>query len=313
MKRISRKLCIKLLGLVTVILFTTYVGVSYVAPRVILKLTRHVSTSSAADYGMRYEDCLVVSEDSLDLHGDLIFPFDLEHGQAYGNHSMIVLHEISANSKSSYQTIKPLITLDVNFITFDSRGHGRSDGFMYTMGNMEADDISKIIDSFIEKHPDHSFGIYAKGNACNVALKAMENDKRIHYGIVEHYFPTIKDHMKYINNDDVVYSSNFIDGYILDNTLDYLNTSKEELAINTELITQPILMLSTPYNLSEMSLLHDSVSSENKYLMVYKENIGLTTSYPRQDEGLLSCLTEFIEMYSEEARQYIKDQIFQPT
>ncbi len=312
MKWIGKPWLYKLIGILSVIGLTFYLGLSYVAPRVILKLSRKVSTSTAADYGMRYDKCMVVSEDSLELKGDFIFPFDIEYGEEYGNHSLIVLHEISGNTKSIYPSIKSMITLNVNFISFDSRGHGRSEGFLYTMGLKEADDISKIIDSFVEKHPDHSFGIYAKGNSANVALKAMEQDKRIHYGIVEHYFPTTEEHIRYLNYDDVLYNSSMINHYILDNTLKYLETTKDEVMVDASSITQPILMLSTPYNYDNMSLLYDTVSSENKYLIRFEENIMLSLT-ARDDDGLYNCITEFIEMYSEEARQEVREHFFQPS
>jgi len=184
---------------------------------------------------------------------------------------------------------------------------------MYTMGLKESDDISKIIDTMLEENPDHSFGIYAKGNSANVALKAMEKDKRIRYGIVENYFPTLEDHLLYMNYDDLIYSQKYLNKYILKNTLDYLDTSIDEVSIHPDRINQPILMLSTPYNYEAMSVLHDTVNSADKYLMLFEENILLKTGYKGADEGLLNCLTEFIEMYSNEAKEYIHDEIFQPS
>lgn len=312
MKIYGKAFVYKSVSILLVLGLTIFIGFSYVAPRVILKLSRNISRSTAADYGMRYDDCLVVSEDSLELKGDFIFPFDLEYGEKYGNHSLIVLHEITGNTKSIYPFIKSMITLNVNFISFDSRGHGRSEGHLYTMGLKEAEDITKIIDSFVEKNPDHSFGIYARGNSANVALKAMENDKRIQYGIVENYFPSTEEHLRYLHYDDVLYNSEMVSSLILDNTLNYLETTRDEVTIHTKDITQPILMLSSPGNYRNMALLYDTVSSQNKYLIPFDENVFYAFKMRKNDE-LYECVTEFIEMYSEEARLQILEKVFVPS
>lgn len=301
----------KTISALIVIIFTVYIGVSYVAPRVLLKLPRHINSSSAADYGMRYDDLITVSEDTLDLAGDIIYPFQNNIGDPVTNHSLIVLHPIKTNRTNIYPFVKNFITLGVNFITFDSRAHGDSEGHLYTMGIKEADDISKIIDMIVELYPDHSFGIYGRGNSSNIALRAMSQDPRIQYGIVENFHIDASHHLEYLNVDDIFFSSDLINNQVYKQALDILELDQEQMNIDLQNITQPLLICSTPYNYQEMYTLWGEVCSEKKILNIYNKNIWLNPNI-QEDEGFRDCIYEFVELQSEEARNYIKEQVFQP-
>lgn len=308
-----KKILIKIVASILVVLITIHIGVNYVAPRVLLKLPRHSNHGTAADYGMRFDELLTVSEDTLDLKGEMIFPFQSNVGDTIVNHSLIVLHPIKTNITQVYPFVKSFITLGVNFICFDSRAHGNSEGHLYTLGIKEAEDVSKIIDMITNIYPDHSFGIYGKGNASNIALRAMSQDERIRYGIVENFHNSAAQQLEYMNVDDIFFSSDLINNRIYTQAIDFLEIDKEEIEIDLKKIKQPLLILSTPYNLNEMTHLYNGICSETKILSLYNENITLKLYPPSEDEGLKDCIEEFILLQSEEATEYVKEQVFQPS
>lgn len=304
---------IKILASLFILIGAIMIGLNYVAPRVLLKMSRQKGNSSAADFGMRFDKLVAVSEDSLDLHGDIIYPFTNNVGEIIPNHSLIVIHPVGHNSIMVYPRLKPFVNLGINFLTFDLRGHGRSEGFLYTLGIKEAEDISRIIDLILEMYPDHSFGIYAKGNSSNIALKALGQDKRIRYGIVENFFVEPVDQIEYLNYDDVLVSSSFIKDHIYGRALKYLDAKEADLEINYKNISQPLLMLCTVYNEDNIRILNNRIFSSDKVISKYIKNYTLLPSINGKDEGLVECISEFIKVHAEEAQEYTKEQVFQPS
>lgn len=301
------------MGVTLVLLATVYIGVNYVAPRVLLKISKTSRRSTAADFGMRFDPLVVVSKDTLDLQGELVFPWQIDMDDQIPNHSLIVLHPIKTNAKYVMPFIKHFINMPFNFILMDSRGHGKSDGYIYTLGIREADDISRLIDDMTERFPDHSFGIYARGNTSNIALRAMKNDKRIRYGVVENHYLEPKDELASMYYDDMLFSSDFVERNLLKEALQYLDVDQNALQIDYKEITQPVLLLSTDYNYAAMSALHDELGSDSKIIQLFKDNTFLRLGYGQEDEGLKACIEEFLLLQSENAREYVKEQVFQPS
>lgn len=303
----------KIIGVVFVLFATVYIGVNYVAPRVLLKISKTSRSSTSADYGMRFDPLIVVSEDSLDLHGEFVFPWHVDMDDPIPNHSLIVLHPIKTNAKYVMPFVKHFINLPLNFILLDSRGHGKSEGHIYTLGIREADDISRLIDDLTERFPDHSFGIYARGNTSSIALRAMERDKRIRYGVVENHYLEPKNELASLYYDDMLFSSDFVERNLLKEALQYLDVDQNALEIDYSKIDQSILLLSTDYNYDAMSSLHSDLGSENKILRLVKDNTFLRLGYGNEYSGLKSCIEEFLTLESERAREYVKERVFQPS
>lgn len=299
----------KTIAIVAILIATGFIGIHFVAPKVLLKLTREISSSTAADYGMRYDKFEILTDDSLVLKGDFIYPFHAKLSEKPTPHSVIVLHPIKENTRKVYPFIRYFTTLDVNFITYDSRAHGRSDGHMFTLGVKEADDVSRIIDRILELHPDHSFGIYAKGNTSNIALKALSQDKRIRYGILENYFDSATETLHYLNQDDVFVESEMFNNYLLNQALKHLDVLPEDIEIDLDEIDQPILILSTKYNDEKLQKLYNELGSEDKYIRRFDRNVWLLPN-AQDDEGLKECLWEFLENYSLQAQEYSQENIF---
>ena len=207
-----------ILALITLFI-TISIGFNYVLPKVLLKLSRELPTRYASSYGLRFDRMEVLSFDSLILKGDFIYPFERNYLEKTSSHSVIFLHPIKENSQSIHPFLRNLTNLDVNFITFDLRSHGRSDGHLYTLGVNEAKDISSIIDYILSIHPDHSFGIYGRKNTGNILLKALEMDKRISYGILENYDNHPIETIEKMNYDDVFIKNRFLKNRLLDQTL----------------------------------------------------------------------------------------------
>ncbi len=302
----------KIVLLLSTMILIIYVGISYVLPRVILKLSREVSTSTAADFGMRYDKVEVQSDDSLILYGDFIYPFERNYNQATSSHSMIVLHPLKQNTKSVYPLLKSFNNLDVNFITFDIRAHGRSEGHLYTMGIKEAKDVSLIIDYILELHPDHSFGIYARGNTGNIALKAMENDSRIRYGIIENFYKHPLETLQRFNYDDVFVKNKTLQDYILKQSMDFLDLNIEEHQPNLQRIDRPVLLLKTEYNKPELDYLESLLVNSEIYHMYFPENNYLLANLSdrKRSSDYISCVSEFLEMQSLHAIQNSKESFF---
>ena len=313
MKGKLARILLKLIGILSVLLLTTYIGLSYVAPRIMLKVSREIASSQAADFGMRSDEKLVVSYDSLDLKGDFIYPFKTSFGEEPENHTLLILHPIGLNSRAIYSTAKSMISFGINFVSFDSRGHGRSDGHMYTMGIKEVQDVRAIIDAIVEEHPDHSFGIYARGNSSNIALKAMENDSRIQYGVVEHFYENTTDQIQALNHDDILYSNKYLNKYLVDKTLDFLKTTEAEINVNPERIQQPLLMLANPYNYNSLCHLYEDISSEDKYLYEFQPDRDRWGYQRLTGEGLLEKIQEFVLKNADKSKLYVKEQVFQPS
>ena len=300
----------KIIAILAILVATGFIGIHFVAPRVLLKLTREVSTSTAADYGMRFDEFEILTDDSLVLKGDFIYPFHNNVSDTPPTHSVIVLHPIKKNTRSLYTFLRYFTTLNSNFITYDSRAHGRSDGHMFTLGVKEANDVSLVIDRILELHPDHSFGIYARGNTSNIALKALIQDKRIRYGVLENYFDNATETLHYLNSDDVFVESEMFNTYLLKQALKFLKVKPEEIELDLTKVDQPILILSTKYNDDKLQKLFDKISSEDKYKRRFDKNVWLLPN-AKDDEGLKECLWDFLETYAIQAQEYSKENMFQ--
>jgi len=304
----------KVLLLTGTIVLILYLGISYVLPRVILKLSREVSTSTAADYGMRYDKHNVLSEDSLLLYGDFIYPFHRNYNEETSSHSLIVLHPLKENTKSIYPMVKRINELDVNIVSFDSRAHGRSEGHLYTMGVNEAKDVSTIIDYILELHPDHSFGIYGKWNTGNIALKAMESDPRISYGIVEAYSDHPLETVQKINYDDVLIKNKFFQDHVFSKSLSYLDIEIEQYQLDFEKINRPILLLKTVHTDKELSNLQNHLVHSEVYHMTFPwhERVKGKYGYRSISNEVIECLKDFISTQSVIAIEDAKTKFFVP-
>lgn len=271
------------------------IGFVYVLPNVLVKLSREVSGSTAADFGLRYDKMEVLSEDSLILQGDFIYPFYRNYNEPTSSHSLIVIHPLKYNTKWIYPMLKPLTTLDVNFISFDIRGHGRSEGHLFTLGVKEAKDISKVIDHVISIYPDHSFGVYARTNTGNIALKAMENDKRIQYGIIENYDLHPMETIEKMNYDDVFIKNKSIRNFILNKTIKNLDIDESECFIDVNKVSQPILLLQNIYNKENLDVLEDKLIHAEIYKMFFPENPALLFYKDEKDSyDVKECVSDFI-------------------
>ncbi len=299
---------------IAILILIGIVGFIYVLPKVLVKLSREVSGSTAADFGLRYDKIEVLSHDSLILYGDFIYPFGREYNKETSAHSVIVLHPLKYNTKWVYPILKPLTTLDVNFITFDSRGHGRSEGHLYTMGVNEAKDVSQIIDHILSIYPDHSFGVYARSNTGNIALKAMESDKRIQYGIIENYDLHPIETIEKLNYDDVVVKNNILKNFLLKRSLNNLEINEKECEIDLNKIKQPVLLLQNEYNINNLEILEDKLVNAEVYKMYFPDNPYLYTSKNIKGKSYLlkDCLFDFIQLQASFAINNAENLYFSP-
>ncbi len=293
----------KILLLFITLCLIVYIGISFVFPKVLLKLSREISSSTAADFGMRYDKIEVLTHDSLILYGDFIYPFFRNFNEETSNHSMIVLHPLKYNTKRIYPFLKQINTLDVNFISFDSRGHGRSEGHLYTMGVKEAKDITAIIDYILSYNPNHSFGIYARNNTGNIALKALELDERIRYAVLENFDNHPLETIQRMNYDDVFIKNELIQDYVLNKTFNYLDIDESESEIDFNKIDQSILLLQTENNMNALNSLEKKLINSDIFKMYFPSNPYLLSYYKDTSSSysLKDCLVDFISTQSQNA------------
>lgn len=288
----------KLFFIGILILLTGFLGIYYVAPKGICKKPINTNYSQPDDFGMRYDPIYAISDDSLELSGDFIYPFNTESGDKPPNNTLIVIHPHKANSTISYRYIKPFSDFPLNLVTFDSRGIDKSEGDYFTFGVQESKDVSSIIDRVVELYPDMRFGIYALMDSGNVALKAMEQDKRIEYGIIEHAFETTNEYLYHYSNYDFGLSLPYISDIIKNRSLAYLNITENEVKIHPEKIDQPILLLDVDTNTPFMSKLYNTIHSKTKFYTNLSKAKFEGHYYPDFDDLYYQCLYEFIQNYA---------------
>lgn len=288
----------KLSFITFLLVFTAYLGVFYVAPKGICKKPKIKNYSKPDDFGMRYDLMYAISEDSLELCGDFIYPFNLSPREVPPNNTLIVIHPHKLNSTVSYRYIKPFVDYPLNIVTFDSRGIDKSEGDYFTFGAKESQDVAAIIDRILELYPDMRFGIYALMDSGNIALKAMERDKRIEYGIIEHAFSDTKEYLSHYSDYDFGLSIPYISDIIKKRSLAFLDITEDEIKIYPEKIDQPILFLDVDLKTPYMYDLYNAVKSKAKFYMNLSKAKFKGHYYPDFDDIYYQCLYEFIQNYA---------------
>lgn len=272
-----------------------FIGVFYVAPIGVLKISKTQPISSASDFGMRNEPLLIVSEDTLNLYGEIAFPFHVDPGEAPPEYALIVLHPVNSNSLKSWQLERNLISMDINLVTFDMRAHGRSEGEYFTLGQKEVTDVKATIDLVREIYPNMKFGIWALGSSGNIALKALEMYD-IQFGIIEQFYANPDEYFYVINEDDIGLQIPFIANTIIKESYVYHEISHNNLKVNPKNIHQPLLILDIENEPSEVCDLYHELETQSKIFFPTNRMKLRGHFYPNSDDEFYQCIREFIQL-----------------
>lgn len=285
---------LKLLGVLLVIFAIAAVGFVYVAPKILFKISRLAYRSTPADYGMRHDAFDVLTEDSLTLYGDLIYPFKPEIEDLPNQHTLIVLHPIKQNASMIFRHLKPFSNASFNMLCYDARGHGRSEGNMYTLGIKEADDVSACIDRMLELYPNQTFGIYAIDRTGQIALAAMQADERIQYGILSDFVFDATKQLKRLHYNDLLLG-NWANQFLLDRALAQIQLSISDLPVFPSQLRQNILFLDNALNRKELQRLNNQLDSSKIEVLQLPESKLLRSYVTQLEEPMVRGITKFIE------------------
>ncbi|MEM1085031.1 MAG: alpha/beta fold hydrolase [Verrucomicrobiota bacterium] len=105
---------------------------------------------------------------------------------------IIILHGIGDSKASHAGTLNSLAQRGIEGIAVDLRAHGQSGG-LASYGYHERHDISLIIDSCKQRHPEVSIGIWGISYGGAVAIQACAEDARLDFAIIESTFANLTD------------------------------------------------------------------------------------------------------------------------
>ncbi|MFT4761570.1 MAG: alpha-beta hydrolase superfamily lysophospholipase [Paraglaciecola sp.] len=164
--------------------------IHFYAPYAVIKRSRNPPNPelTPAKFGLAYAKIIIQTIDSLQLHGFYI-PSNLEtvHG------TIILLHGIGSCKENMLQLAANLSNEGYNTVPMDSRAHGESDGDYITFGYFEKYDVSAIVDYLIQEKNAKNIGIRGASMGGAIALQALEQDKRLQFGIIECTFANLSD------------------------------------------------------------------------------------------------------------------------
>lgn len=171
--------------IVVVVLFsvTTFLLATYVLPYAILQPKRLVLDIAPASVSENFSPVSIAISENDSIRGYLFEP-----SKQATKGTLILVHGIGGAKEHFFPLAAKLNQDGYNALVMDNRAHGNSDGLYTTYGYKEKRDISLLVDYLLQKHPDLKVGIWGSSMGGAIALQAMEQDKRIQFGIVESTF-----------------------------------------------------------------------------------------------------------------------------
>ncbi len=174
------KLLIALLFIVGSIL---YILPNHVLPYTILQPQRVQAINTLDTKNRPYKNVEVLTKDTLKLKGYFV-KSSLDSTYA----SIILVHGIGGCKQHFTDLAITLSNKGYDSWLFDNRAHGESEGQFSTYGYKEKEDISAIIDKIKNNNPMSKIGIWGNSLGGAIAIQAIEQDKRIEFGIIESTF-----------------------------------------------------------------------------------------------------------------------------
>lgn len=297
--KLKFSLCIAILSL------TGLLGYFYVAPSGILKAKRIHNGSTPADYGMRYDKLLFTSkDDSIDLNGNIIYPYDIPYKMPPATYTLIVIHPFHANEVSTYPIIRKLSYYNFNIVTFDLRGHGQSGGNFSSLGLKESSDITAVIDMLTALHPTMQFGLWSIGNSSNVALKCIENDHRIKFAIVESLYRDPMELLKSLNNNDIAIKAGIFNTEVVGRALERQEIRLDTVMLNPSKFSAPILLIDYANQKAKFNAFSQDIDKILKHPIEVKEVTFAPSSKDPKIDNYYDTVLAYIQKYFTKALEF---------
>lgn len=167
----------------TVSLFVIY----NVLPYALIQPKKTNTTNYLEIEDQDYSKLSLVTKDSIMLKGYHVKSnLDTTHG------SIILIHGIGGCKEHFTKAAIDLADKGYDSWIFDNRAHGESGGKYSTYGFHEKKDISRIVDEIKKQSPNYKIGIWGNSLGGAIAIQAVENDKRIDFGIIESTFTSMR-------------------------------------------------------------------------------------------------------------------------
>jgi uncharacterized protein len=170
---------------------------------------RNKSSVLPSAYSLKYEKLDIGVDTNLILRGYFI------HAVSRPKATIILLHGISSNKENWLGYAHLLAQNGFNSVVYDQRAHGESDGKFCTFGFYEKLDVSKIIDTLMERNDTLPIGIQGASLGGAVALQALGHDKRLSFGIVESTFNTLENVIEEYGYDYFKFRSRWLARHVL--------------------------------------------------------------------------------------------------
>lgn len=262
----------KTLIILIILLLIIFFIIHSIAPYSIIRPYKKKQKNSPASLSLKADKISILTFDSLKLSAYFVYS---KQDSIIGN--VILLHGIGDSKESFFPLAKFFSNLGYNSLIIDSRAHGTSEGKYCTFGFYEKEDISSAIDFIQEKQGKKAnIGIFGNSMGGAIALQAMENDKRISFGIVQSTFSDLQQIVRDYQARLLKISLPIVADYVLTRagkiaSFDPEKVNPSESAKN---ISQPILMIhgdsdkhiSVEYAKQNFS----NLKSENKNLFIVK-------------------------------------------
>ncbi len=157
--------------------------INNVLPYAILQPQRVKAFNYLEVLNQDYKAISLLSKDSISLQGYYV-KSNVDTTYA----SIILVHGIGGCKEHFSKLATDLANKGYASWLFDNRAHGESGGKYTTYGFFEKYDVSRIIDAIEKEDPKSKIGIWGNSLGGAIAIQAIENDKRIDFGIIESTF-----------------------------------------------------------------------------------------------------------------------------
>ncbi|MGD9580879.1 MAG: alpha/beta hydrolase [Vampirovibrionia bacterium] len=169
------------------------VFVFFIAPYLFLNMHVHPpllkNMFTPADFGLKYDDISVVTEDKIDLKGWYIPSVDHKS-------TVLVCHGVAANRSDVMQVTLLFNSNGYDVYTFDFRGHGETKKGKVTYGYDERKDIKAIVDYLKSKNID-KIGVYGLSMGASIVMLSLPENPELKVAVIDSGFVSVEKIAKY--------------------------------------------------------------------------------------------------------------------
>jgi uncharacterized protein len=163
------------------------------------------------DLHLNHREFDYVAADGITIDAELILASENREQEG----TIILLHGIGGCKESFYSLASKYSEMGFNTVLIDLRGHGASGGKYCTFGYYEKNDVAGIARKIKQIFPDKPVGIYGCSLGGAIALKTMEEEKSIDFGIIACTFDDVKNVVREYTARYVGFKCNWIADFAL--------------------------------------------------------------------------------------------------